>query len=220
MVMIFVAAFALYGLYCFGTVNQVKVNGPFYERIVQGKDVIADILPPPAYLIETYLLAFEMYDDKNGENLPRLMVDFAKAKDEYLARHAFWQANLPEGELRTALVQTSYEPGARMIATVERDFLPALQAGNREKAEALLHGAIRRDYQAHRAAIDQVVSLAMVRNRDDEAGAALAVKSRAIGQVGLGLFLIAMLTILAWRWTKTSVPAPGAMPGLGAGTRA
>ena len=39
------------------SLNVVKIGGPLYDRIVQGKDLIADVLPPPAYIIEAYLTA-------------------------------------------------------------------------------------------------------------------------------------------------------------------
>jgi methyl-accepting chemotaxis protein len=220
MILLFVISFALYGLYCFGTVTKVKVNGPFYDRIVQGKDVIADILPPPAYLLETYLIAFQMFDDKDGSDLPKFMVEFSRSKDEYLARQAFWKSHLPEGELRKTLTETSFAPGSRMLEAIEKEFVPALQAGDRVRAENLLHGKIREEYDAHRAAIGTVVDLAVKRNREDEAGAAMAVKSRAAGQVGLGLMLIILLSFLSWRWVRGAETEAVGAPALPAGTGA
>jgi hypothetical protein len=48
----------------------VKANGPIYVKIAQGKDLIADILPPPEYIIESYLNCLQMVEavgtDKNG----------------------------------------------------------------------------------------------------------------------------------------------------------
>ncbi|MBP9754495.1 MAG: hypothetical protein KBD40_05810, partial [Phenylobacterium sp.] len=38
-------------------IQQLRVGGPLYERIVLGKDLVADILPPPEYVIEAYLEA-------------------------------------------------------------------------------------------------------------------------------------------------------------------
>jgi hypothetical protein len=32
--------------------SQLKVGGPVYKQVAQGKDLVADILPPPEYLIE------------------------------------------------------------------------------------------------------------------------------------------------------------------------
>jgi len=41
------------------TLSQLKVNGPVYDGIIDGKDLVADILPPPLYLVEAYMLASE-----------------------------------------------------------------------------------------------------------------------------------------------------------------
>ena len=32
------------------------------RQVVEGKDLVADILPPPEYIIESYLTAFELSD--------------------------------------------------------------------------------------------------------------------------------------------------------------
>ena len=45
------------------TVSQVRVHGPAYKRITATKDLIADILPPPAFIIEAYLLAHEQLEE-------------------------------------------------------------------------------------------------------------------------------------------------------------
>ena len=37
--------------------SQLKVGGPLYSKIKLGNDLIADILPPPEYIIEAYLEA-------------------------------------------------------------------------------------------------------------------------------------------------------------------
>ena len=36
-------------------IETVRVGGPLYEKIVAGKDLTADILPPPLYVIDGYL---------------------------------------------------------------------------------------------------------------------------------------------------------------------
>ena len=56
----FVAGFSLYGAWSFKALNEIQVNGPIYQRIVQSKDLIADILPPPEYIIESYLVCLQM----------------------------------------------------------------------------------------------------------------------------------------------------------------
>ena len=52
-------------------INEVKVNGPLYRQIVEGKDLIADILPPPEYIIESYLTAYELAEQTDaGSDCP------------------------------------------------------------------------------------------------------------------------------------------------------
>jgi len=38
------------------------INGSYYKKLVQQKDLIADILPPPAYIIESYLTVLRLVD--------------------------------------------------------------------------------------------------------------------------------------------------------------
>jgi len=45
--------------------ERIKVNGPVYLDIVRGKDLIADILPPPEYIIESYLVVLQGMDEKD-----------------------------------------------------------------------------------------------------------------------------------------------------------
>jgi methyl-accepting chemotaxis protein len=51
-----VIGFALFGFATLTAMNTLNVNGPIYQRIVPGKDIIADVLPPSEYIIESYLV--------------------------------------------------------------------------------------------------------------------------------------------------------------------
>jgi len=44
----------------------LKVGGPVYGQISLGKDLIADILPPPEYILESYLEATLALNDRAG----------------------------------------------------------------------------------------------------------------------------------------------------------
>ena len=56
----FFIGFTVYGAVSFHTLNALKVNGPLYQDIVQNKDLVADVLPPPEYIIESYLVTLQM----------------------------------------------------------------------------------------------------------------------------------------------------------------
>jgi ABC-type proline/glycine betaine transport system permease subunit len=49
--------------FAFSTVAEVRVNGPLYRDITQAKDLTADILPPPIFVVETFLTAHRLSDE-------------------------------------------------------------------------------------------------------------------------------------------------------------
>jgi methyl-accepting chemotaxis protein len=192
---VFLLSFSLYGLYCINTVTEIKINGPHYRRIVQGKDVIADILPPPEYLIESYLTTYRMLHARDARELESLAAEAADLKSVYLERHDYWERFLPEDGLKQAMVRDSYEPARRMLDAIESGFIPALRAGDSAKAHSVLTESIQPAYRKHRLLIDSVVQLAKRRNQEDEARAAVAVDSRVYGQIVLGLLLFLLLSV-------------------------
>lgn len=55
---IMVLGFAAYGAWSFKVLNNLKVNGPVYQNIIQDKNLIADILPPLNILLSPILSLF------------------------------------------------------------------------------------------------------------------------------------------------------------------
>src|SRR6185436_1532608 len=94
----------LFGALTYRTLGIVKVNGPLYGRIVQAKDVIADILPPPEYILESYLVTLQMLHETDRAALHKLRDrGLALAKD-YDDRHQFWIADLTPGTMKDKLL--------------------------------------------------------------------------------------------------------------------
>jgi methyl-accepting chemotaxis protein len=224
---VFLLAFTLYGLYCISTVNEVKVNGAIYRDISRSQDVVADVLPPPEYLVETLLTAYQILDAADTAEVAGLIARAERLRAEYLERHAYWEKALPPGPLRSALVDSSFLPAQRILAALDDRFLPAVSKGDKTAALAVLNREMRPEYLRHRESIDAVVQLAKAGNAQAEAGAAMAVRSRTYGQVVIGILLFAFLSFFASyvigeerKAARAAGPAPGqaAVPS-GAATR-
>ncbi len=84
----------VFGLMSYQTIEKLRVNGEMYLQIVQGKDLIADILPPPDYIVESYLNAFQMIDESNKGKLEQLIDKSKSLKSDYITRHNFWVKEL------------------------------------------------------------------------------------------------------------------------------
>jgi hypothetical protein len=59
--------------------------------IALGKDLQADILPPPEYILEAYALAMEILDVEKEEHRERIIAKGQQLKDDFETRLAFWE---------------------------------------------------------------------------------------------------------------------------------
>jgi methyl-accepting chemotaxis protein len=151
---LFVAGFsAVIGVYQF-TLGKLQVGGPQYAKIVDGKDLIADILPPPLYLVEALLAAHDVKSAPavaDPERLPRARKEFARLKVDYEAQREHWaRSDLPD-ELTTSL-QAVLAAGDRFWSVIDAGFLPALDKQNLAGVEDAFD-ALRAHFADHRRAV-------------------------------------------------------------------
>lgn len=192
LVAIFAAGFIVFAWIALGTLNTLKVNGPYFDRIEAGKDIIADVLPPPQYIIESYLVTLQMADAANRSKLPTLLARSRELRKEYNTRHEYW-ANLAvvrSTPMVRHLLEDSYPPAIEFFEVRDGQFIPAVQAGDYTKAQQLTRGALYENYQRHRTAIEQVVSTAASYDNELEKEVDDSVRKRTIFLVVLGLGLI------------------------------
>lgn len=204
--------FILFGWYSFYTLNQLKVNGPIYNEIVRGKDLIADILPPPDYIIESYLTAFELRENIQENAIVSQLETYLvnKLKKEYFERHDYWVHDsiyLPHNvDINKIMCEESYNSADNFYKIILSEYMPAIKNKDLKAANDLLNGKLKNIYSEHRKSIDAVVSMSIIRNTQIEKEAAASIKSRSIQLfvlllasmlVGVGIFLIVLLQILS-----------------------
>ncbi|MEF8753253.1 MAG: methyl-accepting chemotaxis protein [Accumulibacter sp.] len=173
LVAVFSAGFVASGLFWLVTLNHVKVNGPVYRHIVQQKDLLADILPPPEYLVESFLVSLQMAQ-VDSARLPGLIDKANRLARDFDSRHQYWEKELPTGPTRTLLIEKAYQPGREMLDLQQREFIPALQRGDAQAANAALARLSER-YESHRAAIEELVRIATSEAARQEAEVATTV---------------------------------------------
>ncbi len=196
----FMALIALLAGMAYATFTQVQVNGPIYQRVVLGKDLVADILPPPEYLIEAYLVSLQMADATPDE-LEKLVAYGAHLRQEFVERHRYWVDELPAGEMKQRMVEDAYRVGEQMLNLRDERLIPALRVGDRGAAMAAL-AEMKGKYNEHRAFIDQVVEMAAIRNSAEEAEANTLIRQDLLllsGVVCVGAVLVLLLGMLVAR---------------------
>ncbi|UCV02433.1 methyl-accepting chemotaxis protein [Dechloromonas denitrificans] len=190
----FLLGFGIAGTMVYNGLGKVQVNGPIYQRVVQGKDLVADILPPPEYLIESYLVVLEMLRAESAA-LPAFFDKSRQLREDFEVRHKVWVDQLPAGQMKTLMVEDAYRPGIAFLDLRDKEFIPALQADNHAAAESLLP-RLAALYAQHRAVIDQVVIMANARNAEDEINAAEIIRSNYLWLGGFGLAIALVVALL------------------------
>ena len=115
LIAVFALGFVMYGGWSFKTLNDLKVNGPLYQRIVQGKDLVADILPPPEYIIESYLVSLQLSSATEKAEQDGLIERLKALKAEYDTRHEFWLKEGLESELQETFLKQAHQHPKRLF---------------------------------------------------------------------------------------------------------
>jgi methyl-accepting chemotaxis protein len=146
----------------------LKVGGPVYGQISLGKDLVADILPPPEYILESYLEATLALQDRAGfaQHKARL----AQLHRDYDQRRQYWLQQPINDEVKRLLTENSNEQVSAFWDQTENTFLPALARGDMDGAHRA-YTALTGNYLAHRAIIDKIVAATNTENQKTEASA-------------------------------------------------
>lgn len=170
------------------TLKTLKVNGPIYREIVDGKDLIADILPPPLYLIESYALANEtaLHADTQAINLPKIDA----LRKLYEERRQYWKSSTLPATLQDKLYKEVLTKGDRYWQSMEQAYLPAISANDTAALTAAL-AVLKTQFHDHETSVNELVSSAGSYLVDREAFAAAESASREAIALTLGLLLIA-----------------------------
>ena len=172
----FALGFFAYGAWSLKVLRELRVNGPLYEHIIQSKDLVADILPPPEYIIESYLTAYQLLEAGDKARQDQLLQRMQALKADYDTRHQFWLKQELEPALRQAFLKEAHEPALAFYAEAERELIPAIRSGDKAAAEAAM-GKLHGLYARHRQAVDKVVEMANTRVADDESAARQRIES-------------------------------------------
>jgi methyl-accepting chemotaxis protein len=179
LIAIFALGFLIYGFWSFKTLDEFKVNGPVYERIVQGKDLVADILPPPEYIIESYLVVFQLMAVTEQVEQQQLIARLKTLRDDYDVRHAYWAKAGLESDIAEVLLKRAHAPALAFYETAFKQYIPAVLS-NEPVAMAAALDAMKRSYDAHRLAINDAVAIVNLRSAAVEANASERIASATV----------------------------------------
>ncbi len=151
----------LYGVVSYFVVETSKIGSRHFDDIVQSEHLMADVMPPPGYILEAYLNIHLMIDstEQGSTALTDRIQNHFKLKQEHSDCMDKWAKALPEGTLKDRLLKDSFEPAKAFFSLVEDEIIPALRAGEQEKAEGLIDNQLPSLFEKHRSAMVDVNKL-------------------------------------------------------------
>jgi methyl-accepting chemotaxis protein len=138
------------------TIALVRFGGPMTQENTLQDVLLADILPPPAYSVEPYLLTSLIATDpaRAKPHLERLDV----TRTEFRDRQAYW-AETPVPEELQAQVDATIASADAFWAIVDTRFLPAYKAGDQARMRAIHAGELARAYKAQHGHVLKLVAM-------------------------------------------------------------
>lgn len=190
--------------------QRVKVNGPQYRKIKATQDLVADILPPPNYILEINYLAGQALLSERPE-FNQIEKQLSTLQQVYGERQAYWAKNLNDAQIAKPFLMDSKASAEQYFSVLNADFLPAMEkafdtgwspqdqrsgsfvlniaAG---EADGIYRNQLNALYKRHRTAIDETVTLARAKQTRLERNA-----SDVVSRSGLLMLSLAALSMVA-----------------------
>ncbi|MCU0869750.1 MAG: methyl-accepting chemotaxis protein, partial [Burkholderiales bacterium] len=146
-------------------INAVRTLESAAQRVFVSKDVVADILPPPLYLVEARLQLSLAYEAETQVGRDAAVAKLRQLREEFDRRNQYWTGLQFDAGVKSALLGEQQAAGQRLMKAIDTEFIPAAARGDRE-AMAKLLPTMHRAYEEHRAGVDRTV-LAANRYADD-----------------------------------------------------
>jgi methyl-accepting chemotaxis protein len=173
-------------------VYTIRADGPLTQESALQAEILADVLPPPAFVVEPYLNASLIIrdPDRAGPYLSELKDEHA----EFEARKAYWgSAPVPE-QLRQPLNDT-IAAADKFWQVMDRKFLPAVSSGNRAAMAEAFDMDIAPIYRAQREQVRRIVALSRTHSAET---ARTNAELTALALIGLAAMALALLALILW----------------------
>jgi len=188
----------LLAVYVYATIETVKVNGPYYSDISLGKDLITDIVPPRANIVEPFLLVYLMAEETEPGTRKAIIEHYQELRRVSAERYDYWKRTLPDDPVTAALLAETYRAAEDFFNLVDQQFLPALRRSDLATIGDLIQGPLKTKYNEHRAAIDQVIDMANRRNEAKEEEVDRLVRHRIVAFFTVGGGFVIVASLLSW----------------------
>ena len=170
----------------------IRAGGPLTQGAALQSELLADVLPPPAFVVEPYLNASLIVHDP--ERAGPILAELKGQHEEFLQRKEYWKTAPVPQQLRPALNDT-IAAADRFWQVMDAKFLPAAESGNRPVIDEAFTTGLAPIYQVQREQVRSIVALSRTYSEEtDRANGNLA----SFALTGLGILAVLLLGLILW----------------------
>ncbi|MEZ2127492.1 MULTISPECIES: methyl-accepting chemotaxis protein [unclassified Sinorhizobium] len=138
--------------------NKLRVNGLLYKQIIYGKDLVADILPPPLYVVEPYMLALEAVQQPAAAkaNIERIKSVLQPAYED---RRRYWLDTPLSDDLKRKLLDDVLVKGDEFWQVMNTEMAPSI-LNDDSNAIAPVFEKLAQRFHVHEKAVNELVEMA------------------------------------------------------------
>jgi methyl-accepting chemotaxis protein len=151
------AAILLVGVASTSISQDTRIDSPHYRKIINSKDLLADILPPPMYLIEVRTRMLEELTRPDAARQAAIDQSIDAAATTFEERLTYWAGIEiePGSQPKVEAVRTT---GREFLAFARGDFRAAADKHDEARVRELLSGKGNELFNRHREAVDALVA--------------------------------------------------------------
>ncbi len=149
-------------LLAFATVVWIAVSAitNAADDMGKGKDVVADILPPPLYVLEAEMTVLQLQEAKAEEVQP-LLAKLQSLKKDYDDRISFWSHESLNADVKKVLLGEQKKTADRFWDRALGEYSEAVKHGDSARIHQLV-GELQKLYLEHRNGVDATVKIASI----------------------------------------------------------
>ena len=191
------------GLWVYRLGTEIVLNGPVYQRLMLGRDLNADFVPPTMYIVESQLAVADLMETSDPNEREAVINRLANLKANYTRERLYWKSRrdqLDPGISDLMMVQ-AHATATTFYNITYDNLIPAVLQNDRAATQQALK-AVRAAFAEHQAVIQklllknlevekQTVVWAQARKQQIIAGIAVALP--------IALLLMLLLGVLLWQ---------------------
>ena len=180
----------------FSVLNETRVGSRMSQKNQIAIDMASEYENNTQALVYVHPWAVEVIENPDPAALPAAAEHFRKAHADFETTVAQFAQELPEGELRDLVLGEERTTTEQWFDLAEKQFVPAMQAGDQNKASTIWLDQMQPLFHRNQAAIDKITELTNKWIDANNQAAMTMVKTRAWTMALVAVAIIGLLLMV------------------------